>query len=135
MQSIDEYSLLVRRAKEFLAEAEDALKKGRFDLSCFFSEQSVQLYLKAVLLKLTGDYPRTHYIRALLSRIMETLPSDKKNRVAEFIRSNRARISELEDAYVMARHSAKTFSEEDARDLIAVAREIIELIEEVVEEK
>ena len=55
MSSFEEFQILIKRAKDFLVEAEEAIQNNRFDLSSFFAEQAVQLYLKAVLLKIVGD--------------------------------------------------------------------------------
>lgn len=132
MLHVEEYRVLIRRAKEFLVEAEEALENKRFDLACFFAEQSLQLYLKAILIKLIGDYPRTHYFRVLVAKLLEILPKDKKEMISEFIRKNRSRISELEDAYIMARYLPKAFSKDDAQDLIDLVKQTISLIEKTV---
>ena len=66
MSSLAEYEVLLRRARWFLEEAEEALGRGRFDLACFLAEQAAQLRLEAALLKLLGNYPRLHQLRPLL---------------------------------------------------------------------
>lgn len=129
MPRAEERDVLIRRSREFLVEAEEAMRGGRFDLACFLAEQSLQLYLKARLLELTGEYPRTHYIRVLLARLLEALPEGRKEAVLRFIRSNRAGLSELEDAYIMARCSTKAFGEDDARDLVDLVRRTVDLLE------
>ncbi|MEM2852856.1 MAG: HEPN domain-containing protein, partial [Ignisphaera sp.] len=75
------------------------------------AEQSLQLYLKAILLKLVGDYPRTHSIRRLLGELGRVLNSEA---LETFINANRARVLALEDAYLIARYSAKEYEKEDA---------------------
>lgn len=52
-----------------------------------------------------------------------------------FIGSNRARPSELEDAYIMARCSTKAFGEDDARDLADPVRRAVDLLEEALGEE
>ncbi|MEM2123354.1 MAG: HEPN domain-containing protein [Candidatus Bathyarchaeia archaeon] len=89
-----EIDILRRRASEFLYESESALKSGRYNLACFFSDQAVQLYAKSVLLEFVGDYPRTHSIRMLLEEILRCKPSKE---LEKLIRENRAVISSLED--------------------------------------
>jgi len=118
--------VLRRRAVEFLEGAEEALRAGRYGLACFLSEQAVQLYVKSKLLELVGDYPRTHYIRVLLGELLRSIDDERLRR---FIRDNRARISSLEDAYLMARYSEKEYFREDAEDAVSLARELIKLIE------
>lgn len=134
MSHVEEYEILDKRAREFLAEAKEALEHGRYDLACFFAEQAAQLYLKAILLKLAGEYPRTYQIRTLLSRLAELLPDEKRRQIVEFMRSNRARLSELEDVYVMARYSTKSYTREDAEDLVRLVVDIINMVEELVRE-
>ncbi len=134
MSHVEEYEILDKRAREFLAEAKEALEHGRYDLACFFAEQAAQLYLKAILLKLAGEYPRTYQIRTLLSRLAELLPDEKRRQIVEFMRSNRARLSELEDVYIMARYSTKSYTREDAEDLVRLVVDIINMVEELVRE-
>ena len=45
-----------------------------------------------------------------------------------FVRRNRARISSLEDAYVMARYSEKGYTEADAADAAKLCGEVMRLI-------
>ena len=63
MSHISRVNTLIKRALEFLKEAERDLAEGLYNLAIFHTEQSLQLYLKAVLLKLTGYYPEVHGIR------------------------------------------------------------------------
>lgn len=56
--SIEEYRLLLARSNMMLEEARDALGKKRFDVAVFLAEQGLQLYLKAQLYRLLGEYPR-----------------------------------------------------------------------------
>lgn len=130
--SINEYMILRRRAKDFLEEAREAFRNKRYDLACFLAEQAVQLYLKSVLLKLIGDYPRTHYIRVLMAKLMEVVSGDLGDAVKNFIRENRSLISELEDAYTMARYSGKVYNEDDAKELLDIASRIIEFIDKIL---
>ncbi|HDI31634.1 MAG TPA: HEPN domain-containing protein [Thermofilum sp.] len=129
---IEEYKVLIRRSHEFLTEAEEALRSNRYDLACFFAEQAVQLFLKATLLKLVGDYPRTHYVRVLISKLVEVLPEDRARVIKNFVRDNRARLSELEDAYLMSRYTVKVYSRSDSRDMVDLAKEVMDLIRRVV---
>ena len=48
---------LLERAKKFLKEAEDDIKKGFYDLCMFHLEQALQLLLKYVLAKEIGYFP------------------------------------------------------------------------------
>jgi len=64
MPRIDKVRLLRKRAKSFFARALESLNSEDYDFA-FLSEQSVQLYLKSILLEKIGDYPRVHSILTL----------------------------------------------------------------------
>ena len=61
---------LKRRALSFLKEAEEAVDP---DLAACFAEQSMQLYLKAVLYELFGEIVRGYRLRALLGLLSRGL--------------------------------------------------------------
>ena len=124
-----EVELLKKRSKEFLEEAKIALERGSYDVACFLAEQSLQLYLKSVLLKLVGDYPRTHSIRRLLGEIVRITDNVE---IKEYARENRIRLSNLEDAYLMARYFIKEYLREDAADMIKTAEETMERIRGII---
>ena len=124
-----EAEVLRKRAGEFLEEAHEALKREHYDLVCFFSEQAVQLYLKSVLLERVGDYPRIHHARALLLEVSKEASSKE---LEEFLRDNRARLSNLEDAYLMARYTTKAYTVEDAEDMVRLAGEVISMVEKAM---
>ncbi len=126
-----EVEVLERRSREFLEEARIALERGSYDVACFLAEQSLQLFLKFVLLKIIGDYPRTHSIRRLLGELRKITGSKYLD---EFIRANRARLSALEDAYLMARYFIKEYTLEDAEDMIKVVEETIDTVNRVLGE-
>ena len=127
-----EVRLLKRRALDFLEEAKIALRRGSYDIACFLAEQALQLYLKFILLKIVGDYPRTHSIKRLLGEIARLTNSSE---LRNFMRVNRARISALEDAYLMARYFIKEYDEDDANDMIKLVEEIVNLVNKIVGEE
>lgn len=130
--SRSEAEVLRRRYAEFLEEARSALNRGFYDVACFLAEQSLQLYLKYVLLRVIGDYPRTHSARTLLGEISRALGSVE---LEEFSRANRARLSALEDAYMMARYFVKEYTREDAEDMIRLVEEVVSIVGRAVGDK
>lgn len=128
----EEVRVLRRRSVEFLEEAKMALKRDFFDITCFLAEQSLQLYLKSILLEVIGDYPRTHSVRRLLGELCRVLESRELD---EFIRVNRVRLSVLEDAYFMARYFVKEYSKEDAEDMIKLVEETMNIINKLIRGK
>ena len=85
--------------------------------------------MKAVLLELTGDYPRTHSIRRLLGDVLRIIRDDD---LREFAKRNRVRLLALEDAYLMARYFTREYHEEDAKDMVELAYELTALISRVL---
>lgn len=119
--------LLKRRASLFLELARYSLERGFYDMAAFNAEQAAQLHLKATLLELIGDFPRTHSILLLLGELKRVNEKD----VEDFIRRNKRRLHVLEDAYLTSRYFYKFFDREDAEDLIAAAEEVVSLCEEL----
>lgn len=107
----DEVEVLRRRGVEFLEVAEKASADKKVDLACFMLEQAAQLYLKSALLKLVGEYGRTHSLRRLVWELAEASKDDELRKFGE---ERRAVLSSLEDAYIMSRDFPKEYSEMDA---------------------
>jgi len=122
---MDEVEALRRRAGEFLDLAREAIGKGAYDVSCFLSEQAVQMRLKSMLLEYVGDYPRIHNIRALLVEVMKSRENDI---LKKFMKKNRIRIVALEDAYIISRYTPTKYTKEDAEDFVRLVDEIMSLM-------
>ncbi|AEC52251.1 hypothetical protein PNA2_1336 [Pyrococcus sp. NA2] len=123
----DEVEVLLRRSKDYRSLANVAFKEGKFDVAIFLAEQALQLYLKAILIKYADLRLKTHSIRELLVNIGKVFEAEEK--VAEFIKSNRTLLRELEDAYIDARYEPKQYSREDAEDLIEFVVKVIGFVE------
>lgn len=67
----EEYEYLIERSRRFYETALMQINKGFYDLAAFSLEHSLQLFLKAYLLKIGLEYPRTHSVRRLLELIHE----------------------------------------------------------------
>jgi len=119
---VDEVRLLERRSKAFLARALDSLGSGDYDVASFLSEQAVQLYLKSILLRKLGDYPRTHSISILIS-ILKRL-SDFEDLV-RFLENKRIEVRFMEDAYIASRYMIREYTREEAELLVSVAKEVL----------
>ena len=110
------------RARAFLDLARVALKKGYFDLASFNGEQYLQLTLKAELLELAGDYPRTHELRRLLRLIGEGRSSGDK--AEAFIKRHVDLITKVEDAYVTTRYHTRDIEKAEAEHIIKFALKV-----------
>ncbi len=73
----EEYEFLVERSRRFYETALMQIERSFYDLAIFSLEQSLQLYLRACLLKLGLDYPGTHGVRRLLELIHEVTGRDE----------------------------------------------------------
>ena len=68
--------------------AERSLINGDFDIAAFTADQAVQLYLKSVILELSGEMPRVHVVRQLMYILKELL--NKRSAVDKSVRENKA---------------------------------------------
>jgi len=116
-----------RRAMVFLDTAKYLVEKGEYDVAAFNAEQASQLYLKAILLELIGDYPRTHSIIFLLKELERTGIME----ISEFIRMNKSGLHNLEDSYLTSRYFYKSFDKEDAEYLLSLAEKVVGLCEDI----
>ncbi|RLI41611.1 DNA-binding protein [Candidatus Bathyarchaeota archaeon] len=126
---------LKRRALSFLKEAEEAVD---LDLAAFFAEQSMQLYLKAVLYELFGEVVRGHGLRTLLGLLSRGLErnsySELAFKVRGFVDQHRGELVLAEEAYIGGRYGDLSYSQDDVGSLINVARDLKILLDEVVKD-
>jgi len=116
---------LRKRAMGFMDASSERLKSEDCDLACFMAEQAVQLYLKAAIFELTGEVPRTHSIRQLLSILSKLSGVDP-----EFDRKS---LIFLEDAYIKARYLGTDYEREDAEEAIKIAKKVISFVDRIME--
>lgn len=127
MSHREEVEILRKRAMGFMDAAAERLKAEDYDLACFMAEQAVQLYLKSAVLELSGEVPRTHSIRQLLSILSKLLD--------EQFDFDRRSLIFLEDAYIKARYLGSDYVKEDAEDAIKIAEEVISVVARAMERK
>jgi len=108
---------LKRNAEYFEKKAVEAVdEEPKFVL--FFTEQALQLYLKYILAKKFGDYPKTHKLRILLRELAKL-----SNKVTSFIEKNELILDLLEEAYITTRYIDKDYSKDSAKEAIRVLKE------------
>ena len=129
MTHIDEVELLRRRSLRMLNHAEHCITTGDYDLASFLAEQAVQLYLKSIILELTGEVPRTHVIRQLF-HILRTIIKNKEH-IDEFMRKNRRLLVGLEEAYLASRYLFRIYEKEEAEELVNFAKEVINFVRDI----
>lgn len=121
MTRLEEYRFLVERSRRFMESASIQIDRGFYDLAAFSLEQSLQLYLKACLLKLGADYPRTHSVRKLLKLIAEI---SGREEVRELLNKYSVELGSLEDAYISSRYVAREYTREEVERLKRVVEEV-----------
>lgn len=127
MTHMNEVSLLRRRARGFLDASLERLKKKDYDVAVFLAEQGAQLFLKSKILEVLGEIPRTHSIRASLAVLRNVYGS----RIDEFVKERRKLLEDLDDAYLLSRYFFKTYTAEEACDLVKLAWEVVEFVEKL----
>ena len=120
-----EYEYLLERSRRFLETARIQIERGFYDLAAFSLEQSLQLFLKAELLKLGVDYPRAYSARRLLELLHKLTGSEEiKKALTEYA----VELGSLEDAYITSRYVAREYSEEEVRRLQKTVERLMEVV-------
>ncbi|MDK6028908.1 HEPN domain-containing protein [Ignisphaera sp. 4213-co] len=125
MSHFEEYEYLIKRSRRFYETALIQIDKGFYDLAAFSLEQSLQLFLKAVLLKMGLEYPRTHSVRRLLELVYEI---SKEKEVEKLIRDLVLELALLEDAYITSRYIPREYGREEVLRLKKAVDEVMEVV-------
>jgi len=125
---LEEVEHLMRRSRRFYDTAIMQMNRGFYDIAVFSLEQSLQLFLKASLLKLGVDFPRTHSVRRLLELIHEVTNED---RVEDVLHRFSVELGALEDAYITSRYVPRDYTCEEAERLRKVVEEVMKVVGEV----
>jgi len=127
--SYREVDLLRNRSLRMLSSARRSLLDRDYDIAAFMADQAVQLYLKAVILELTGEVPRVHAVRQLMYALKELL--GKSNLFDDFVREKRSLLIRLEEAYISSRYLPREYEREEAEELINFSEKVIEFVKSV----
>jgi len=104
----EEIEFLKKRSKEFYENAKELFKKDKFNLSAFNLEQSCQLFLKYLIGKKIGDWPKTHYLDELIKELAKAY---RKKIILEYFQKNELFFENLTDAYFTSRYLPKEFTQ------------------------
>ncbi len=129
MTKFEEVEYLLRRSKRFYETATMQMDRGFHDLAVFSLEQSLQLFLKASLLKTGIDFPRIRSVRRLLEMLHEVTDEDG---IKEVLRRFNVELGALEDAYIMSRYVARDYNRKEVERFKEVVEEIMKVVGEVV---
>jgi HEPN domain-containing protein len=117
----------LERAKIFYEDAKIDYKKKRYDVAAFHLEQVAQFLIKAKLLEIFGDFPKTHDIRELLLILSRKF---KKNEIENFLKENSEGISLLIDSYITARYFLRDFTKDEVKKLFKIVEKLKKLLYE-----
>jgi len=135
MGSIDYVELLRKRSQLFHEYGKEALNRGHYDISTFYAEQSLQLRLKSLALRLLGYIPRLHSVRELFGLILKYLGGvgrdEPANRLRSFIEKYRDALRLLDEAYTASRYLPKIYDCADAMRALKTVDEAIDVLDEV----
>ncbi|RLI42964.1 DNA-binding protein [Candidatus Bathyarchaeota archaeon] len=112
-----------------LSSARRSLLDGDYDIAAFMADQAFQLYLKSVILELTGEVPRVHAVRQLMRVLKDLL--GKPNLVDDFVRENRSLLIRLEEAYISSRYMPREYEREEAEELVNFAEEAMRFVKSI----
>ncbi|MGC9186799.1 MAG: HEPN domain-containing protein [Fervidicoccaceae archaeon] len=125
MSHLEEYEYLIKRSRRFYDTALIQMEKEFYDLAAFSLEQSLQLYLRAFLLKMGLEYPRTHSIRRLLELIYEI---SRNEEIERLMRDFLLELAILEDVYITARYIPREYKKEEVLRIKRAADEVMEAV-------
>jgi HEPN domain-containing protein len=66
---MENFEFLKERAKEFWERGFKDFEKKRLNLSAFDFEQAMQMWVKYLIGKKIGDWPKTHYFHILIKEL------------------------------------------------------------------
>jgi len=111
----------MRRSDGFYITALLQAERGMYDLAVFSLEQSLQLFLKAALLRKGIDFPRTDGVRRLLSMLAELTGGEE---IKQLQTSHSLELGILEDAYIVSRCFPRSYTGEEFERLRAAVERV-----------
>ncbi len=116
-------SEFLRKAKEFLDLAELSLDKGYYDLAVFNAHQATELFLKGILLKVLGTFPRTHDLVELIEVLSEECEEARC-----LLKERMERLEHLTDAYFTTSYVPRKFRRDLAELFVNLASEVMDFV-------
>jgi HEPN domain-containing protein len=130
-------SLLKKRALACMRLAKRLLDEGEYDLAVFNAEYALQLYIKSILYRITGEEWRGHGIRSLLGLLASLLRregfSEYSDMIIDYVSRYRRILAEIEEAHTRAIYGALPYSKDQAVQIIRQAEETLKLLQRIEE--
>ncbi|GAB6947468.1 hypothetical protein JCM16161A_15980 [Vulcanisaeta sp. JCM 16161] len=126
--SIDVAEDFMRRAEEYLVVARVSFERGFYNAAAVNAEIAAQLSIKALLIKLGIEPPRTHNIRSLLGLVANQLGGSAGEEIRAFVSGNRRELIILEDSRSLGQYGMPSVDRDRAEIALRIAESIIELV-------
>ena len=118
----------VEKAGVFLADAERHLLEGHYWLVCFEAHQAAELYLKSLIVSLTGFHPYTHDLSDLLDSLRGIgVEVDEEVMIACEV---------LTPHYTLSRYPGRraiSYTKQRAERCLAYAKKIVEWVRSIAD--
>ncbi len=131
MSAKAEFEQMMERSDRFLKTAESTLEKGFLDISSFNANQALELFLKARVLRLAGDYPHTHDIKELLITLGKVCEPKYAGTVENILREKSLELKAVQDTYITSRYFFTSSSENEVNRMIGFIKELERSLEDV----
>ncbi|MGC8514659.1 MAG: HEPN domain-containing protein [Thermoplasmata archaeon] len=128
MTADEEFKRMIEGSKQFLLNAERNLDEGFIDIGSFSANQSLELYLKALMLKDMGDYTHIHDLKTLLRNLSAVSDQNIREKIEFLLKEKSLILSLIQDAYLTSRYFFTSYSADDLREMISIIKSIQEMI-------
>jgi len=129
---IEKIEFLRKRSQEFYENAEELFKEGKYNLSAFNLEQACQLFLKFLIGRKIGEWPKTHYLSELIKELSRAY---RKKEILEYFQKNELFFESLTDAYFTSRYLPHEFTQTIVKKLFLEFENFIKFLEKILKEK
>jgi HEPN domain-containing protein len=109
----EEIRVFAEKARKFEDAARYFAEKEVYDLAGFHIEQALQLYIKFILAKELGYFPRVHSLTKLFQELGKLDESFK-----EFYEEKEIVLKDIEDAYILSRYFPRIYSKKEIEEMV-----------------
>ena len=103
------------------------MEEGFTAIGAFSPNQSLELYLKAKLLRESGGYPHTDDIKNLLRNLLDLSNENVRKKIELILKEKSLVLSLIQDAYLTSRYFSTSYSSDDLKEMISVIKYIKEI--------
>lgn len=115
---------LWKKSGRFLENAEENFSKNYPDIAMFSLYQSLELFLKGLLISKSGDFPHTHNIGSLLELLKEFVDNMGIDLINRYLEDYSLEISMITDAYTASRYFESSYTLNSVNKIIDTVKKI-----------